>query len=101
MIAVEGQVNLDDLLDGSAGGVIRARQPGMVQQITGASVGGEIEPLMDYLDSVKETRTGMSRASQGLSPMLCSPRPPARLRRPFAALRSSWRATQGLWPRPA
>ena len=68
MIAVEGQVNLDDLLDGSAGGVIRARQPGMVQQITGASVGGEIRPLMDYLDSVKETRTGMSRASQGLSP---------------------------------
>ena len=53
MIAVEGQVNLDDLLDGSAGGVIRARQPGMVQQITGASVGGEIRPLMDYLDSVK------------------------------------------------
>jgi len=68
MIAVEGQVNLDDLLDGSAGGVIRARQPGMVQQITGASVGGEIRPLMDYLDSVKEQRTGMSKASQGLSP---------------------------------
>jgi hypothetical protein len=40
----------------------------LVQQITGASVGGEIRPLMDYLDSVKETRTGMSRASQGLSP---------------------------------
>ena len=68
MIAVEGQVNLDDLLDGSAGGVIRAGQPGMVQQITGASVGGEIRPLMDYLDSVKEQRTGMSKASQGLSP---------------------------------
>ena len=68
MIAVEGQVNLDDLLDGSAGGVIRARQPGMVQQITGASVGGEIRPLMDYLDSVKENRTGMSKASMGLSP---------------------------------
>ena len=68
MIAVEGQVNLDDLLDGSAGGVIRTRQPGMVQQITGASVGGEIRPLMDYLDSVKENRTGMSKASMGLSP---------------------------------
>ena len=66
MIAVEGQVNLDDLLDGSAGGVIRARQPGMVQAISGASVGGEIRPLMDYLDTVKEQRTGMSRASQGL-----------------------------------
>jgi len=66
MVAVEGQVNLDDLLDGAPGGVIRARQPGMVQAMTGASVGNEIRPLMDYLDTVKETRTGMSRASQGL-----------------------------------
>ena len=66
-IVVEGQVNIDDVLDGSAGGVIRARQPGMVQSITGASVGNEIRPLMDYLDTVKETRTGMSRASQGLN----------------------------------
>jgi len=66
MVAVEGQVNMDDLLSGSAGSVIRARQPGMLQPITGASVGGEIRPLMDYLDTVKETRTGLSRASQGL-----------------------------------
>ena len=66
MVAVEGQINMDDLLSGSAGSVIRARQPGMLQPITGASVGGEIRPLMDYLDTVKETRTGLSRASQGL-----------------------------------
>jgi hypothetical protein len=66
MVAVEGQVNLDDLLEGTAGGIIRARQPGMVQAITGTPVGGEIRPLMDYLDNIKEQRTGMSRASQGL-----------------------------------
>ena len=66
MIAVEGQVNLDDLLEGTAGGIIRARAPGMVQPITGASVGGEVRPLMDYLDNIKEQRTGMSKASQGL-----------------------------------
>ena len=66
MIAVEGMVNLDDLLDGSAGSVIRARQPGMVQSITGASVGNEIQPLLGYLDSIKEQRTGMSKAAQGL-----------------------------------
>ncbi|MHC4230214.1 MAG: portal protein [Planctomycetota bacterium] len=64
--AVEGAVNLDDLLDAQAGGVIRVRQPGMIQPLAGASVGGEIRPLMDYLDTVKEQRTGMSRASQGL-----------------------------------
>ena len=66
MVAVEGQVNLDDLLEGTAGGIIRARQPGMVQALTGASVGGEVRPLMDYLDNIKEQRTGMSKASQGL-----------------------------------
>lgn len=65
--AVEGQVNLDDLLDGAPGGVIRVRQPGMLQSISGAPVGGEIRPLMDYVDNVKEDRTGISKASQGLS----------------------------------
>ena len=66
MVAVEGQVNLDDLLEGTAGGIIRARQPGMVQPISGTPVGGEVRPLMDYLDNIKEQRTGMSKASQGL-----------------------------------
>jgi len=64
--AVEGQVNLDDLLDGTAGGVIRVRQQGMLQAITGAPVGGEIRPLLQYVDEIKESRTGMSKASQGL-----------------------------------
>lgn len=66
--AVEGQVNLDDLLSATPGGVIRVRQPGMLQSISGAPVGGEIRPLMDYVDSIKENRTGISAASQGLSP---------------------------------
>lgn len=64
MGVVEGQVNIDDVLDGTAGGVIRMRQPGMVQQITPNSI--NILPMMDYLDQIKEQRTGMSKASQGL-----------------------------------
>jgi len=64
--AVEGMVNFDDLLDGTAGGVIRVRQSGMIQPIQGNPVGNEIQPLLGYLDSVKEQRTGMSKASQGL-----------------------------------
>ena len=43
----------------------------MVQQITGASVGGEIRPLMDY-STVKENRTGMSKASMGVARRLQS-----------------------------
>lgn len=64
--AVEGMVNLDDLLDGTAGGIIRVRQQGMIQPIQGNPVGNEIQPLLGYLDSVKEQRTGQSKASQGL-----------------------------------
>ena len=66
MGVVEGQVNIDDVLDGTAGGIIRMRQPGMVQPFSGSPVGGEVRPLMDYLDQIKEQRTGMSKASQGL-----------------------------------
>jgi hypothetical protein len=65
-VAVEGQVNLDDLLDGTAGGIVRVRQPGAVQMLTGAGVGGEVQPLMRYIDEIKEQRTGMSKASMGL-----------------------------------
>ena len=66
MGVVEGMVNIDDVLDGTAGGVIRMRQAGMVQPISSTPVGGEVRPLMDYIDSIKEQRTGMSKASQGL-----------------------------------
>ena len=66
MGVVEGMVNIDDVLDGTAGGVIRMRQAGMVQPITGTPVGGEVRPLMDYIDQLKEQRTDMSKASQGL-----------------------------------
>ena len=66
IVAVEGQVNLDDLLDGTAGGIIRARNAGAVQPLNTGGVGAEIQPLMRYLDEIKEQRTGMSKASQGL-----------------------------------
>ena len=66
IVAQEGAVNLDDLLDGSAGGIIRVRNMGAVQPLNTAGVGGEIQPLMRYLDEIKEQRTGMSKASQGL-----------------------------------
>ena len=66
VVAVEGQVNLDDLLDGTAGSIIRTRTPGAVQPLSTGGVGGEIQPLMRYIDEIKESRTGMSKASAGL-----------------------------------
>ena len=66
IVAVEGQVNLDDLMNSTAGSVIRTRQAGAVQPLSTGGVGGEILPLLKNLDDIKENRTGMSKASMGL-----------------------------------
>ena len=65
---VEGQVNMDDVLNTEVGGVIRQRAPGMVQPFSVPFVGQAAFPMLSYLDEVRETRTGMSKASMGLDP---------------------------------
>jgi len=65
-VVVEGQVNLDDVLNVETGAVIRARAPGMVQPLTEPFVGQQALGVMGYLDEIKTQRTGISRASQGL-----------------------------------
>ena len=64
---VEGQVNIDDVLNNETGAIIRMRAPGMVQPFSQPFVGQAAAPLLDYLDMVKEARTGVSKASQGLN----------------------------------
>ena len=66
MAIVEGQVNIDDVLNNEVGAIIRQRAPGMAQQLETAFVGGAAMPVLDYMDMVKEARTGMSKASMGL-----------------------------------
>ena len=63
---VEGQVNMDDVLNTEVGGVIRMRQAGAVQPFAVPFVGQAAFPMLGYLDEVRETRTGMSKASMGL-----------------------------------
>jgi len=43
------------------------RAPGMVQPFSQPFVGQAAFPVVEYLDMVKETRTGISKASQGLN----------------------------------
>lgn len=64
--AVEGQVNLDDLLTSTAGGVIRVKNPQAVNQLTVANTAGQSFPMMEYLDGVQAKRTGVSDMQQGL-----------------------------------
>lgn len=70
VVAVEGQVNLDDLLTSTAGGVIRAKSANAVQQLVVQNVAQASFPMLQYLDGVQAKRTGVSDASQGLDPSI-------------------------------
>ena len=64
--AVEGQVNLDDLLTSTAGGVIRVKNAQAVNQLNVQNTAGQSFPMMEYLDGVQAKRTGVSDLQQGL-----------------------------------
>jgi len=64
---VEGMVNMEDVLNNETGAVIRMRQPGMVQPFSNPFVGQAAFPMLDYIDQIKEDRTGMSKAAMGLN----------------------------------
>jgi hypothetical protein len=66
--AVDGQVNLDDLLTNRPGSVVRMRQPNMVGQLNTEFVGAQAFPMLDYMDRTLEGRTGVSRMMQGIDP---------------------------------
>jgi len=65
---VEGQVNIDDVLNNETGAIIRMRAPGMVQPFSTPFVGQAAFPMLDYMDQMREDRTGMSKAAMGLDP---------------------------------
>jgi hypothetical protein len=64
---VEGEVNVDDVLDSRPGGVIRMTSPGMVFPIQTTPFTGHSYQMMEYLDAMKENRTGVTRYNQGLN----------------------------------
>lgn len=66
--AVEGQVNLDDLLNNEIGGIVRVRAPGMLRDLSVPFVAGQTLPALQYLDDLVEQKTGVTRASMGLDP---------------------------------
>jgi len=61
-------VNIDDLLDSRAGGVIRQRDVNAVtEQVIPFSAGASM-PMLEYVQGMRENRTGVSRTSQGMNP---------------------------------
>jgi hypothetical protein len=62
-----GQVNMADVRQTAVGSVIRVAQQGAVTELTRPFGGREALPVLEVLESVRESRTGITRASSGLT----------------------------------
>ena len=65
---MDGMVNLDDLLTSRPGGVVRTKQPPqqVMMPMQSQTISQQAFPLLEYLDTIRETRTGITRYNQGL-----------------------------------
>jgi hypothetical protein len=66
--ALDGQVNLDDLLTSSPGGVVRIKSQGAVQPLSVPATASQSFPMLDYMDQVLQKRSGVTSMSQGIDP---------------------------------
>ena len=60
--------NIDDLLDSRVGGIIRMRDVNAVQEDVTPFAAGASMPMLEYVQGMRENRTGVSRVSMGLNP---------------------------------
>jgi hypothetical protein len=65
---MDGMVNLDDLLTTRPGGIVRTKQPPnqVIMPMQSQTISQQAFPLLEYLDTVRESRTGVTRYNQGL-----------------------------------
>lgn len=68
MTMVEGKVNIDDLLNNEIGAVVRMTEPNAVQALSVPFAAGQVLGAAEYYDQIIESKTGVSRASNGLNP---------------------------------
>jgi hypothetical protein len=67
--AVEGQVNLDDLLSSRPGGIVRTKSQNAVGRLDqGKGSIGEAMNMLEFMKGFNEDSTGWSRQSQGNDP---------------------------------
>lgn len=65
--AVEGQVNLDDLLTSRPGGVVRMKGPGMAGRLDQGAGDSQLGmSMLEYMKGFNEDSTGWSRYNQGM-----------------------------------
>src|SRR3990167_2931074 len=59
------QANLDDLMISRPGGILREYVQGAIRHIETPFVAAASFPMLEYMDAVKENRTGVTRYNQG------------------------------------
>lgn len=69
---INERVNISDMLESTPGGLKRVEglEPvaGAVMPLVTPNIAGDILPVVDYIDNIKESRTGITKASAGLDP---------------------------------
>jgi hypothetical protein len=65
-MALDGMVNIDDLLTSRPGGIVRVKTFDAVKPMQPPLLGAPAFNLLEYIDTIKENRTGVTRYNQGL-----------------------------------
>ena len=65
---VDGQVAVEDLMNNEIGRIVRVKQPGTIREQVVPFTAGSTLPALQYFDMLVESKTGVSKASQGLDP---------------------------------
>lgn len=65
-VVVEGQVNLQDLQNNTAGGVVREKMQGALRPLQQPPLPQGSYDMLGYMDELKTNRTGVSSRTQGL-----------------------------------
>jgi hypothetical protein len=68
MAVVDGQVNLDDMLTVTPGGVVRVKNPQAITPLVVPQVANQAFPMLGYMDEVAKKRTGVVEASFAVDP---------------------------------
>ena len=60
--------NLEDLMNGEIGAIIRSSDPDRVKELTTPFIAGQTLPVLQYLDQVSQKRTGLANFFNGTDP---------------------------------
>ena len=70
MLAVDNQVNIDDLLTAEVGGIVRAKTLDAVRELPVSDVSRQAMPMMQMLEKMRAQRTGVSQMAMTLDPTI-------------------------------